>query len=227
MSNIFDYIDWRGDLSFNQSSFNEIDNLILSRVSYFPFDGLISENETITIKEAYSRFQKLDLSHIHMLQKEDIDLFPAIAYSKRFGELYIKNYISKRDIEAEKQFSAITFLLPDGTIYVAYRGTDNTLIGWKEDFNMSFMESIPSQEEAKKYLNNVASENSDKLRIGGHSKGGNLAVYAAAFCNDEIKPRIMEVYNNDGPGFFDSIISTAEYQSISGKIHIHLSHKLQ
>ena len=222
MSNIFDYIDWRGDLSFNQSPFNEIDNLILSRISYFPFDGLISENETITIKEAYSRFQKLDLNHIHMLQKEDIELFPAVAYSERFGNLYIKGYINKRDIQAEKQFSAITFILPDGTVYVAYRGTDNTLIGWKEDFNMSFMESIPSQEEAKNYLNKVALESSENIRIGGHSKGGNLAVFAAAFCNDEIKSRILEIYNNDGPGFFDSIINTAEYQAISNKIHTYI-----
>lgn len=222
MSNIFDYIDWRGDLSFNQSPFNEIDNLILSRVSYFPFDGLIKENETITINEAYARFQKLDIENIHMLQKEDVELFPSVAYSKRFGGLFIKNYISKRDIQAEKQFSAITFVLPDGTTYIAYRGTDNTLVGWKEDFNMSFMESVPSQEEAKNYLNKVALETVDNLRIGGHSKGGNLAVYAAAFCNDEIKSRILEIYNNDGPGFFDTIIETPEYQAISNRIHTYI-----
>lgn len=222
MSNIFDYIDWRGDLSFNQSPFNEIDNLILSRVSYFPFDGLISASETITLKEAYKRFQNIDMDNIHMLQKEDIELFPTVAYCERFGNLYIKNYISKRDAKAEKQFSAITFLIPDGTLYIAYRGTDNTLIGWKEDFNMSFMESIPSQEEAKNYLNRVAENCKDKLRIGGHSKGGNLAVYASAFCNDEIKPRILEIYNNDGPGFFDSIINTSEYQAISGRIHTYI-----
>ncbi|MBR4261278.1 MAG: DUF2974 domain-containing protein [Clostridia bacterium] len=219
MSNIIDYIQWRGDLSFNQAPFNEIDNLILSRISYFPFDGLIDDKETITLKEAYTRFQKLDLSSIHMLQKEDTDLFPEVAYSERFGKLYIKYYINKRDAKAEKQFSAITFILPDGTIYVAYRGTDNTLVGWKEDFNMSFMESIPSQEEAKNYLNKIATELKDNIRVGGHSKGGNLAVYAAAFCNDNIKTRILEVYNNDGPGFFDSIINTEEYQTISDKIH--------
>lgn len=222
MSNIFDYIDWRGDLSFNEAPFNEIDNLILSRISYFPFDGLVNEKETITIKEAYARFKKLDLENVHMLQKEDIDLFPAVAYSERFGKLYIKHYANKRDANAEKQFAAITFILPDSTVYVAFRGTDNTLIGWKEDFNMSFMESVPSQEEAKKYLNKVATEIKDDIRIGGHSKGGNLAVYAAAFCNNDIKPRILEIYNNDGPGFFDSIIETKEYQAISDRIHTYI-----
>ena len=111
MSNIFDYIDWRGDLSFNASSFNEIDNLILSRISYFPFDGLIKEQETITVKEAYARFNQLDTDNIHMLQKEDADLFPAVAYSNRFGNLYVKNYISERDNQAEKQFSAILSVL--------------------------------------------------------------------------------------------------------------------
>lgn len=222
MSNIFDYIDWRGDLSFSQAPFNEIDNLILSRISYFPFDGLFDESENITVKKAYERFQNLKLEGIHMLQKEDTDLFPAVAKSNRFGNLYIKRFVSKRDIEVEKQFSAITFLLDDGTVYVAYRGTDNTLIGWKEDFNMSFMESVPSQEEAKEYLNKVGYEVEGKLRIGGHSKGGNLAVYAAAFCDKELKDRIIEIYNNDGPGFFDSIINTPEYQSVANMIHSYI-----
>ena len=220
MSNIFDYIDWRGDLSFTQAPFNEIDNLILSRISYFPFDGLFYDNETITLNEAYMRFKSLyPNNNIHMLQKEDTDLFPAVANSNRFGNMYLKNYVSKRDLQTEKQFSAITIMLPDNTTYVAYRGTDNTLVGWKEDFNMSFMESVPSQEEAKNYLNEAAKEIEGKLRVGGHSKGGNLAVYAAAFCDDEINDRIIEVYNNDGPGFFDTIIETSEYQSIANKIH--------
>jgi len=102
--------------------------------------------------------------------------------------------------------------LSDNEMYLSFLGTDGSILGWKEDFNMSFMESIPSQEEAKNYLNKVASESTDNLRVGGHSKGGNLAVYASAFCNDDIKPRILEIYNNDGPGFFDSILDTNEYQ---------------
>ena len=222
MANIFDYIEWRGDLTFNQSPFNEIDNLILSRVSYFPFDYILENNEILTIEDAYARFKKLNLENVRILMKEDIDLFPALARSKRFSGLFLKNYTNKRDLQEEKQFSAITILLPDGTTYVAYRGTDNTLVGWKEDFNMSFMQSVPAQKDAKDYLNNVAGQITGKLRVGGHSKGGNLAIYASAFCNAEIQERIIEVYNNDGPGFFDEIIETESYQNILKKIHTYI-----
>lgn len=222
MSNVLDYIDWRGDLSFIQSPFNEIDNLILSRVSYLPFDKIIEKDETVTIHDLYKRFQKLDKTTIRMLQVEDADLFPAIAKSKRFGDLFIKNYVNNRDLEQEKQFSAITIIIPDGTAYVAYRGTDNTLIGWKEDFNMSFMTSVPAQKDAQKYLNETAKHLTGNLRVGGHSKGGNLAIYASAFCDKDVQDRIIEVYNNDGPGFFEEIIETENYQRILPKIHTYI-----
>lgn len=222
MSNILDYIDWRGDLTFKNDRFNEIDNLILSRVAYFYFDGVINSDEAITINEAYNRFLNLKEENIRVLQKEDLDLFPAVANSRRFGGLLLKKYINKRDLNEEKQFSAITVLLPDNTAYIAFRGTDNTLIGWKEDFNMSFMKSVPAQKDAKKYLNDVSKDTTGMLRIGGHSKGGNLAVYAAAFCDNDIKDRIIEVYNNDGPGFFEEIINTPNYQSILPKIHTYI-----
>ena len=128
MANIFDYIDWRGDLSFEQSPFNEIDNLILSRVSYFPFDSIIATDETVTLQETYQRLKSLKLENMKMLQKEDMDLFPALANSERFGKLFLKKYINKRDLKQEKQFSAVTVLLPDGTVYVSYRGTDNSAL---------------------------------------------------------------------------------------------------
>ena len=219
MANIFDYLIWRGDLSFLEAPFNEIDNLILSRVSYFPFDNTIEENECITIKEAYEKFEKLDKQKIHILQKEDIDLFPALAKSERFANLKLKKYINKIDIKSEKQFSAITIILPDNTAYISYRGTDNTLVGWKEDLNMSFMDLVPSQIDAVNYLNNLEKEIKGDIRVGGHSKGGNLAVYAAAFCLKKIKNKIIQVYNNDGPGFCKKIIESNEYIEILPKIH--------
>ena len=222
MANIFDYIEWRGDLSFSQSPFNEIDNLILSRVSYFPFDSIIALDEIVTLNETYQRLKSLKLENVKMLQKEDVDLFPALANSERFGKLFLKKYINKRDLEQEKQFSAITILLPDGTIYVSYRGTDNTLIGWKEDFNMSFMEVVPAQKAAKDYLNIIAKETTGKLRVGGHSKGGNLAIYASAFCDKNVQDNIIEVYNNDGPGFLENVIETENYQNIKSRIHTYI-----
>lgn len=219
MANIFDYINWRGDLSLRESEFNEIDNLILARFSYFPFDNILKEDEVITIEEAGKRFKTLDVEKERILQKEDIDLFPKMAESNRFFDMKISNYINKISPEEEKQFSAITIFMPDDTIYISFRGTDNTLIGWKEDFNMSFREKVPSQLDAVEYVNKIASKYTNKLRIGGHSKGGNLAVYAASFCEKEIQERIINVYNNDGPGFHETITIDPNYKRIIPKVH--------
>lgn len=223
MPNVCDYIKWRGDITLNQSEFNEIDNLILSRFSYLPFDQIIEENEIVTIEELSQRFKKQDIKKLTILWKDDIELFPLMGNSKRFGEMIATKYVNKIDIEQEKQFSAITILMPDDTIYISYRGTDNTIVGWKEDLNMSFKGHVASQISAKKYLEMIATKYPDKkIIVGGHSKGGNIAVYAATFSNDEIKNRIIKIYNNDGPGFCEDIIETTEYQNIINKVHTYI-----
>ena len=223
MANVCDYVRWRGDLTLEQSEFNEIDNLILARFSYFPFDKIIRENEIATIKELSRRFSNQDVTKLPILWKDDVELFPLMGNSKRFGGMLATKYINKIDAEQEKQFSAITVLMPDGTIYVSYRGTDNTIVGWKEDFNMSFKSHIASQISAKQYLEEIAKEYpSSKIIIGGHSKGGNIAVYAATFASKEVKDRIINVYNNDGPGFCEDVIETAEYQEILPRVHTYI-----
>ncbi len=222
MANILDYIKWRGDLTLEQSEFNEIDSLILSRFSYLPFDSLIKSDETVNIAELSERFATKDVKKLNILWDDDVELFPLMGKSKRFGKMLVTKYINKISMEQEKQFSAITILMPDDTIYVSYRGTDNTLVGWKEDFNMSFEEHTASQQDSVKYLNEIANIYSNKLRIGGHSKGGNLAVYSSIFCNSEIKDRIINIYNNDGPGFSDKITETAEYKDIINKVHTYI-----
>ena len=223
MANVCDYVIWRGDLTLEQSEFNEIDNLILARFSYFPFDKIIRENEIATIKELSRRFSNQDVTKLPILWKDDVELFPLMGNSKRFGGMLATKYINKIDAEQEKQFSAITVLMPDDTIYVSYRGTDNTIVGWKEDFNMSFKSHIASQISAKQYLEEIAKEYpSSKIIIGGHSKGGNIAVYAATFASKEVKDRIINVYNNDGPGFCEDVIETPEYQEILSRVHTYI-----
>ena len=223
MANVCDYVRWRGDLTLEQSEFNEIDNLILARFSYFPFDKIIRENEIATIKELSRRFSNQDVTKLPILWKDDVELFPLMGNSKRFGGMLATKYINKIDAEQEKQFSAITVLMPDDTIYVSYRGTDNTIVGWKEDFNMSFKSHIASQISAKQYLEEIAKEYpSSKIIIGGHSKGGNIAVYAATFASKEVKDRIINVYNNDGPGFCEDVIETPEYQEILSRVHTYI-----
>ena len=223
MANVCDYVKWRGDLTLDQSEFNEIDNLILARFSYFPFDKIIRENEIATIKELSRRFNNQDVTKLPILWKDDVELFPLMGKSKRFGGMLATKYINKIDAEQEKQFSAITVLMPDNTIYVSYRGTDNTIVGWKEDFNMSFKSHIASQISAKQYLEEIAKEYpSSKIIIGGHSKGGNIAVYAATFASQKVKDRIINVYNNDGPGFCEDVIETPEYQEILPRVHTYI-----
>ena len=219
MPNILDYIKWRGDLSFSQSEFNEVDNLILSRFAYLPLDGLYKNlTDTVTIKELYYKWLQNDIDEEKILQKEDVDLFPLIAESNRFGSLKTTMYINKISKQEEKQFSAVTILLPKNIIYISYRGTDNTLVGWKEDFNISLDIDIPSQKEAVKYLETTYKSLKQKMLVGGHSKGGNLAMYASIFCNKDIKNEILKVYNNDGPGLSKQIIDTEEYKNNLNKI---------
>ena len=223
MSNICDYVRWRGDLKLKDSEFNEIDNLILSRLAYFPFDTLMKENEEVTIKELSERFAIEDKTKMRILWEDDNELFPLLGASNRFGSMLATKFINKISQEQEKQFSAITILMPDDTIFVAYRGTDNTIVGWKEDFNMSFKSHIASQLDSVEYLNQIHKKYPNKkIRIGGHSKGGNLAVYSAMFAEKKVIDKIINVYNNDGPGFNDEIVKTDEYKNIINKVHTYI-----
>ena len=146
--------------------------------------------------------------------EQNHELLYALAANPRFRELEMVHYVNKIDEQTEKQFSAVTYLLPNNTIYIAYRGTDSTLVGWKEDFNMSFTMPVPAQNEALAYLNMIATQYEGKIMVGGHSKGGNLAVYAAMFASEQIKARLTGIYSHDGPGFQKEVFSGKEYQSI-------------
>jgi hypothetical protein len=227
MANIFDYLQWRGDLTFEQSPFNSVDNLILAKLSYLPFEGIVSgtnSKDSITILEASEKFASL-AGNLKKEQfsssffKDDPHFLHLLGTTKRFGSLMLTHYVNNIDISEEKQFAALTIFGKNIPPYISFRGTDLTLVGWKEDFNMSFLSAIPSQLEAVAYLENIARLFKKYLRVGGHSKGGNLAVYAAAFCKKNIQKRIIEIYNNDGPGFRNEIITQPSFQAIADKIH--------
>lgn len=217
MHNLIDYIKWRGGLSLEKSPLNEIDNLILARISYLPFEK-INLNKKDTLSNLRNQF--LNLKKEDYIQYEDILLVEHLSKSKRFKDLMLSDFFEKTDLLEEQQFAAITIKLPKNEIYVSYRGTDSTIVGWKEDFNMSFMINVPSQTEGVKYITKIAKKYPfKKIRIGGHSKGGNIAVYSGAFSNNKIKSRIIEITNADGPGFDSSIINKKEFNQIINKIH--------
>jgi hypothetical protein len=225
MGSITDYLDWRGDLTFAQSPFNEVDNAILSQLSYVNFDRIVppkGSGDEISLADAAARyFHRIDEERIRsygIILRSSVELLRKVAGTARFADVGMSCFQNVIDPDETKQFSAMHFRLSDGTAYIAYRGTDDTLIGWKENFNMSFRTPVPAQLEAVRYLNDTAKDGTLTIRLGGHSKGGNLAVYAAAMCDPDIKARIVEVYNNDGPGFDSTFLQSEAYREVRGKI---------
>ena len=142
------------------------------------------------------------------------DLLFTVCASPRFRDARLTEFRFKIARSAEEQFAAMTFILPDGSSYVAFRGTDSTIVGWKEDFNMTFLNPVPAQEEARAYLEYVASVTTGPLYVGGHSKGGNLAVYAVATCNKSCRERVARVFSHDGPGFHREFCASDAYRNI-------------
>ena len=149
-------------------------------------------------------------------------LFGLLKESRRFSELIFANYINRIDEEKQEQFAAMTAWIPDGSIYVIYRGTDATMVGWRENLNMSYMDQVPAQLEAVNYLERIFEWTNFKLRLGGHSKGGNLAVYAAMHIGKEIGDKILAVDNYDGPGFREAITKHPKYSQTMKKVRTYL-----
>ena len=211
MANIFDYIDWRGDLPLSQSPLNEVDCLVFSWLIYAPFDGLIPDTfdaKPVTLKEASDKFfetHDLDkcLKNSVSFTRTSALALKKLAESKRFGNLLVADFEKITDMEDETQFAAATILTEAGYSIVTFRGTDDTIIGWKEDFNMCFTGEVPAQRKALEYLEKAAANTKGTLVVCGHSKGGNLAVYSSCKAKSSVRKRVKDIYNFDGPGFGD------------------------
>lgn len=225
MTTVFDYIRWRGDLSFEASPLCEIDALIFCELSYIFWDGIVPESiedGRITIKEAaeifFERNAGKDIITLgELVPKEIVDLFRLAATSVRFSEVEIGNFINIIDDETVEQFSAVSFY-PDGRLFVAYRGTDDSIAGWREDFRMAFLTPVPAQRHAEEYLAKAAQSFDGRIVIGGHSKGGNLALWAALNASDEVAEHTDKIYNFDGPGFLENVWEGENYLRIADKI---------
>ena len=222
MGNIMDYISWRGDLSFAQSEFNEVDNLILACFTYVNLDGIpaVTKQKGIGLKKLTEEFMKLHTMKELEADKSFIRLAPfmmmEMAKSVRFGKCVVRNYVNDIVTEAEQQFAAMEIVLEDGTSYVSFRGTDDTIIGWKEDFNLS-TGVVPAQKRAIEYLQKISEHTDGMLRVGGHSKGGNLAIYGSVMCKSAHE-KILEIYSNDGPGFSREFQELPETKEMMPKI---------
>ena len=224
---IYEYLNWRGDLTFDNVPLCEVDNLIFSAISYVDFSGVVSEELApvrppvlLSITKNYLRTQPKFVQRMGLIiPRQIVTLMVRAAKTPRFGLCRPSGYVNRICDEEQKQFSAISFRLPTGDIFVSFRGTDDTLVGWKENFNMSFMHPVPAQTEALQYLESVAAKTSGNIYVGGHSKGGNLAVFAAVKASRATRDRIIAVYNNDGPGFDRKFIEGDDYRQMSSRIH--------
>ena len=224
MANVMDYLTWRGDLSFSQDPPNAVDALIFSSLAYIQYGGKVEAQPDVPVllRDAAESYFLLEDHEDRVRVKNDLELLRRAALTTRFG---LTRMVCYRDLlipEQETQFAALTFLLDDGSAFLAFRGTDYSLVGWKEDFNMSFQQTVPAQRLALQYTREVAAEYMLPLRLGGHSKGGNLAVFAAARSSPMLQKRILEVYNHDGPGFTEYLMGDPGYIAIVPRIKTYI-----
>ena len=219
MANMIDYLVWRGELSLAASPWNAIDGLLIATLSYMNFHG-IQDGRGWTLEEA----KRIDL----MIEGREAgfparrDAFFGMADSVRFGQCRMHHFLAMTDETRQMQFSAMCVDMPDNTMCVAFRGTDNTLTGWREDFNMAYQTRVPGQEAAGYYLARAAETTDRPIRIVGHSKGGNLAVYAAAVADARVQDRIESIWSYDGPGMNREMSSSDGFRRIRERIHSYI-----
>lgn len=219
--NLFHYVKQYGSYSFEEEPFNEVDNIILSQIPYLPLDNIvygfnikaISLSEVVKKMVEHNSKKKVKGIFCNRVYK----LILKMQYTKRYKDILCYHY--KKEIDRDSQFGAITLRLPDGSIFISYEGTNSSISGWKEDACMTYRFPVPAQVLALNYLKKTVSMHDSKIRIGGHSKGGNLAIYAAMEAPHRIQKKIIKVYDNDGPGFFKELVESDKYQRIVKKIY--------
>ncbi len=222
MENIIDYVKNWGKYSLQEVPFNEVDSLVLCQLTYLHYGefvpGLDRRSRPVSIQTIYVHPDRDRILDDYWYRENNKELFAAAALSKRFGSLKMNFYVDIINEQEQTQFSAMTYLLEDKNIYIAYRGTDATIVGWKEDLNLAFSKPLHSQYLAVEYMDRVAGYTAGNFYTGGHSKGGNLAVYAAMNCKIRTREKLLKVFNNDGPGFRPEIKAQGKYEEIADRM---------
>ena len=216
MANIFDYLtDVQYD-SFYDLPLNELDVLALTELTYLPFDNLLDQSVN-RLSDVATRVPR---ESTMLTNKERLQLLDQLSQHKRFKNSKLSNFVNDIDVELQKQFAAMTYRLNLDTYLIVFRGTDDSIIGWKEDFHMTYMNEIPAQKHALEYLEDFFKQYpKQEVIIAGHSKGGNLAVYAASQIQPELQEKISAVYTYDAPGLQAHLTETSGYQEVIPKIH--------
>lgn len=228
MPNVFDYLEWRGDLTLEDAPLNEVDALIFCMLSYVDLDGIVPQNprdKGMTLRAAAAEYWFThDTSATRplgfILPADVLVLFRRMAKCARYKDLLLTGYQNRLCEQRDMQFAALTVRLPRDGMFVAFRGTDDSIVGWREDFNLSHMDAIPSQTQAVAYLNALDLTPETVLSVGGHSKGGNLAVWGSVHASESVKRRMREVFCFDGPGFSDGTIRSRAYRDMADRIRV-------
>lgn len=221
MGNLFDYLAWRGDLTMDRVPFGPVDALILSALSYVHFGDLVpgGPDPPVPLGRVAENYLALPPDRRGRCRcEEDVKLLRVLAEAPRFARLKLCCYASRFVPREETQFAALTVQLEDGSAYLAFRGTDGTLVGWKEDFNLSFLDVVPAQMEAAGYIQEAAITFPGPFWLGGHSKGGNLAVAGASLSAVKVRDRIKSVWSFDGPGLNSYLLARPGYQELRTRI---------
>lgn len=223
-NNIYDYVSYYGKYSFSYKKFNEIDNLIFSFLAYINLEGIVSSNERnkLTLNEIkkiyFEKYTKKDIDKLMFTTREAVKLLDLLGDSHRYKDINVYNYLYVGD--ENSQFSAATFEINKKLCYVAFEGTDMLISGWEEDCKMAYNFPVTAQILAKKYLDRFTLKNV-KLIVGGHSKGGNLALVSSMYSNYFVKKKIINIYSNDGQGLRKAQIESKYYEKIKDRyIHI-------
>lgn len=228
MGTIIKYIKEYGDYTLNEKPLNEVDSLILSQFAYLKFDGLVpavDENAEAVDMQYIMAHENYNMLYADERYREsNTELFNVMAKSRRFGNMKLNNYVNQINAEKEVQFSAVTCQLAEDIFYVVYRGTDEKIVGWKEDLNLAFSEPVPGQVMSVEYLNKVAQKIDAPFYVGGHSKGGNLAIYASMNCEKQVQEKIKTIFCHDGPGFRPEVLEQCGYNKIEDKIRRTIPH---
>ena len=221
MSTIFDYLKEVTYDSIYDRPFKELDVLALTELTYLPFGHIVPQGDTTGIPVRLSDAMELiERTTNFIVTNQHLHLVDELATSKRFKNIKLLNYVDEYDPDVQKQFAAMTYRLTMDVYLVIFRGTDDTLIGWKEDFHMTYMDHVPAQKRAASYLQHVMKEfPKGRFMVAGHSKGGNLAAYACTYLPDYLFERVDAIYCYDAPGLNKAIIETEGYQRVAHLIH--------
>ena len=223
MPNLIDYLEKVKELTFNQEPLNILDKVCINEIGYLTFEKWLTASDlqkTINLHD-YAEGKDLNPDYSFMVTKERVELAKAMVRSRRFAGLNLSDYRSVLDKEVEKQFAAMIFSLPELDYqHIVFRGTDDSVIGWKEDFQLTYSREIPAHRSAIAFLSEHLPNLSGHITVSGHSKGGNLALYSAIQSSTALREQIAELLLLDSPGLMKPLLEKPSYQGLKAKMTV-------